>query len=273
MHVGIVAQRENPRAVELAAEIRDALRQMNIEVTIDTETADALDTDGAAVNDLADCALVVSIGGDGTFLFTARGVTPTPVMGVNLGEVGFLNVTSPDDAVESVRTEVTRLRENDDPDFQRMPQVNASADGQAVTALNEVAIVGESRGHGQGISHEVRVDGNLYGSGRADGVLVATPTGSTAYNLSEGGPLVHPGIPGFVLTEMVGEEAMPSLVIDTDATVTIQVDATERAHVVGDGRTSFPVDPPTQVTIERATTPVRVAGPTLDFFAALSKLD
>lgn len=273
MHVGIVAQRDNSRAVELAAEIRDALHRMDVEVTLDAETATALDTDGAVVETLSDCGLVVSIGGDGTFLFTARGVTPAPVMGVNLGEVGFLNVTSPDDAVESVCDEVGRLRTTEDPEFQTMPQVHASTADRAVTALNEIAVVGESRGHGQGVGHEVRVSGDLYASGRADGVLVATPTGSTAYNLSEGGPLVHPDVPGFVLTEMVGEEAMPPLVIDTDATVTVRIEATNRAHVVGDGRTSFPIDPPIQVTIERAPVPVRVAGPTLDFFAALSKLD
>lgn len=273
MRVGIVAQRDNPRAAELAIEVRGALRAEGVEVVLDTETADAIHEEGVPIAALADCDLVVSIGGDGTFLFTARGVAPVPVMGVNLGEVGFLNATSPDEAVETVREEVERLRRADDPGFQTMPQVRATAGGNAVTALNEVAVVGPQRGHGNGIGHEIRVDGDLYGSGHADGVLVATPTGSTAYNLSEGGPLVHTAVEGFVVTEMVGREAMPPLVVDPDAEVTVRVETGERAHVVGDGRGSFEVSPPARVTFTRAPDPVRVAGPPLDFFAALGKLD
>jgi NAD+ kinase len=123
------------------------------------------------------------------------------------------------------------------------------------------------------VSVEVRVDGSLYTSGHADGVLVATPTGSTAYNLSEGGPLVHPRVPGFVVTEMCGEESMPPLVVDTAATITVRIDDADSAVAVSDGRVRRSVVPPSEIRLSRAETPVYVAGPPLDFFTALGKLE
>ncbi|WP_435197104.1 NAD(+)/NADH kinase [Natronomonas sp. EA1] len=274
MEVGIVAQRGNSRAAELAGEIRRALTETAVAVTLDSATAAALDREGRPPEALADCSLVVSIGGDGTFLYTARAVAPAPVMGVNLGEVGFLNVTAPGEAVEAVREEVHRLRTTADPEFQEMPQVTASGDGWGLPpALNEIAVLGPQRGHGNGIDIEVRVDGDLYTGSHADGVLVATPTGSTAYNLSEGGPLVNPSVGGFVVTEMCADGPMPSLVVSPESTVTVQIDGADLAYAVADGRTREELSPPTQVEIRRAPEPVRVAGPPLDFFTALGKLD
>jgi NAD+ kinase len=273
MDVGIVAQRDNPRAAELAAELRRAL-EPDSSVRLDEETASELGETGVPPSAMADADLVVSIGGDGTFLFVARNVDGTPVMGVNLGEVGFLNVTPPSEAVGAVRAEVDRIRTAADPVFQEMPQVQARGDGLDLPpAFNEVSILGPQRGHGNGIGVEVRVDGSLYAGSHADGVIVATPTGSTAYNLSEGGPLVHPGIDGFVVTEMCAEGGMPSLVTDLDAEVTVRLDAADYGYVVADGRTTERVELPTRVTLEQAAQPVRVAGPPLDFFAALGKLD
>ncbi|MEF8809028.1 NAD(+)/NADH kinase [Natronomonas sp.] len=270
MHVGIVAQQDNPRAAALADEIR---RNVDVSISLDLATAESLDKSGESVGDLAACDLVVSIGGDGTFLFTAREVTPTPVMGVNLGEVGFLNVVSPEDAIETVQREIDRYRAGET-DYQELPQVRAEGDGwQLPASVNEVTVLGPQRGRNNGIGTEIRVDGDLYSGGRADGVLISTPTGSTAYNLSEGGPLVHPDVPAFVVTEMCAEGGMPSLSVPTDAELTIRVEEADHAFVVADGRTREQVDPPTNVRIRRAENPVRIAGPPLDFFAALGKLE
>src|SRR5699024_7908730 len=85
MRVGIVARRGNDRAAALAAEVREHLRESGAQVWIDEATADTLAIDGYPVARMSDCTLVVSIGGDGTFLFTAREVGTTPIMGVNLG--------------------------------------------------------------------------------------------------------------------------------------------------------------------------------------------
>jgi NAD+ kinase len=270
MHLGVVAKRDTPRAVELADRIR---QRIDATVTVDELTGEQLGIPGEPVSELSACDLVVSIGGDGTFLFTAREVAPTPIMGVNLGEVGFLNAVSPEECVEAVRNATERIRAGD-AELQELPQIRARGDGWDLPpAVNEAAILGPQRGRNNGLGIEVRVDGRLYSGGHADGVLVSTPTGSSAYNLSEGGPLVHPDVPAFVVTEMCAEGSMPSLAVPVGATLTVELTDADHAFVVADGRTRERVTPTTTVTLEPATDPVRVAGPSLEFFAALDKLD
>lgn len=279
MKVGIVAQRGNSRAASLADELRHNLAEQGVAVQVDESTAAALAADnatkigGQSVEAMAGCDLVVSIGGDGTLLFVVRNVGSVPVLGVNLGEVGFLNAVAPEDAVETVVSEVERFQETGSVRFEKLPRVRASSDDWSLDpALNEVTVLGPQRGHGNGLGVEVRVDGELYAGGHADGVLVATPTGSTAYNLSEGGPLVHPDVDGLVVTEMCATSSMPPLVVGTDRKVTVHIDETDRAVAVADGRITQEVTPPTQVDLSAAEEPARIAGPPLEFFAALGKL-
>jgi len=270
MRVGIVAQKDNPTAAGLADEIRRAL---DATAVVDEATADVLagEVTGVPVDRMADCDLVVSIGGDGTFLFAARGAGRTPLMGVNLGEVGFLNATSPDEAVDTVLATVARARE-DRMEVVELPRVGArGADWSLPSAINEITLVGRRRGRAGGIDVTVAVDGSRYTETSADGVLVATPTGSTAYNLSERGPLVHPGIEGLVVTPMNGDDAMPPLVVDPEAGVTVEIRGGSGA-AVSDGRATRELSTPTRVTVERTEPPVRIAGPDLEFFSALSKL-
>ena len=122
-------------------------------------------------------------------------------------------------------------------------------------------------------SIEVSIDGSQYADCHADGVLVSTPTGSTAYNLSEDGPLIHPSVSGIVVTGMAAADGTPPLVVDRDATVSVTVSDTDDAAVVIDGRIREHVDPPAEVTVRIADRPVRMAGPASDFFEALGKLE
>jgi NAD+ kinase len=103
--------------------------------------------------------------------------------------------------------------------------------------------------------------------------LVSTPTGSTAYNLSEGGPLVHPGVSGLVVTEMCAAEPMPSLVVSDDRNLSIRVDDADLAYVISDGKDREVIEPPAQIEIGLAEEPAHLAGPPVDFFEALGKLD
>jgi len=291
MKLGLVGQKDNPRARSLVEAVRMDLREAGIDIVVDDVTARALTDDrhetyggvaapeldppeSIAIGAMSDCDLVVSIGGDGTFLHAARGLAGTPIMGVNLGEVGFLNAVSPNDAIETIRDVATDIREDGTTPVRELPRLQAGGENWTLQpALNEIVVQGPQRGHGSGVGVTVRIDDALYTSGHADGILVATPTGSTAYNLSEGGPLVHPDVPVWVVTEMAAERPMPPLVVEEDTTITIRIEDAETASVVSDGRTTAEVEPPTQVTIERAEQPVRVAGPPLEFFTALGKLE
>lgn len=246
-----------------------------VDVWVDTATAEVLEIEGVSVDEFDECDLVVSIGGDGTFLYAARGAGSVPVMGVNLGEVGFLNAVAPGSAVDAVRAEVERYLDTGEVRHREMPRVRATGNGgwSLTPAINEVAVLGTQRGHGQGLEVEVRVDGSLYSSGHADGLLVSTPTGSTAYNLSEGGPLVQPGVPALVVTMMCPSDPMPPLVVPMKREVTVRVDGPDSAVVSSDGSRMQEVETPEVVTLEPADEPARVAGPESDFFQALNKLE
>ncbi|WP_435114937.1 NAD(+)/NADH kinase [Halolamina sp. C58] len=273
MLVGIVAKRGNKRASFLAADIRDRLREADVEVWLDEATAGAHDESGHPVDAMDACDLVVAIGGDGTFLFAARGVGGTPILGVNLGEVGFLNALGPEEAVHEVLREAVAL-ENGELSVREAPRLVAAGEGwESPAAVNEIVLQGPQRGRAGGVDLEIRVDGSLFSSGRADGVLAATPTGSTAYNLSEGGSLIHPDVDAIVLNEMCADAGMPPLAVGLDSEITVRLTGAPEAHVVVDGRVTRSPEPPTTVTVRTADTPVRIAGPDAEFFEALNKLE
>ncbi|GGJ07953.1 NAD(+) kinase [Halobellus salinus] len=274
MQVAIVAQWGNDRTAGLAADIRDRLREAGVSVWLDDATAERFEAEGRPVGEFHAADLVVSIGGDGTFLFAAHGAGDTPILGVNLGEVGFLNPVRPDDAVDAVLAQVRQFQAAGSVPTRSRPRLTTHGDGWTLPpAVNEVVVQGQRRGHGGGADLAVQIDGSAYSRGHADGVLIATPTGSTAYNLSEDGPLVHPGVSGFVVTGMAATRGMPPLVVDADSIVSVSVEDAAEAVVVVDGRIRERVEVPTEVTVRAGEEPLRTAGPASDFFEALEKLD
>lgn len=274
MQVGIVAQRGNERAKKLAVGIAEELNS-DIAVRVDENTVSETDSpiESASVEDMAGDSLVVSIGGDGTFLFVARQVGATPVMGVNLGEVGFLNAVSPDSALGRIRTEIEHLRESGEPQYREVPRIEAhGAKLDLAPGLNEIVVQGQQRGPGQGIDLDVRIGNSTYFESHADGVVVATQTGSTAYNLSEGGPIVHPSASGLVVTPMCATEQVPSLLVDVNQTIQIGTSGKQEAIVASDGSERQRVETPATIEVSLASEPAQIAGPRSDFFEALEKI-
>ena len=273
MEIGIVAKRGNPRATEVAGDIRAELVDDGVSVVVDEATGAALGVEGTPVTEMAGLALVVSVGGDGTFLFVARNVGPTPMVGVNLGEVGFLNAVAPAEATDRVAEEVERIRERGEPRCREVPRIVASGEGWSLPpGLNEVVVQGPQRGRSGGLDAEIRIDGSLYGATHADGVLIATPTGSTAYNLSERGPLVHPDVGGLIVNEMAPVEPMPPLVVEEVVEVTVRASGADRVAVVTDGSERRWLDPPATVSVGVHEEPGLIAGPRTNYFRALEKL-
>ncbi len=279
MNVGIVARKGNDEAVATALDVYEAARDHGETVWVDEETASSLASEagsptvpGRPVAALAACDLAVAIGGDGTFLFVARNAGDTPVLGINLGEVGFLNAVPPASATAAVRSALDGLADGD-LSVREAPRLVARTDEwESVPAANEIVVHGDRRGPGSGIEYELAVDDSQYSTGRADGVLVATPTGSTAYNLSERGPLVAPDVDGLVVNEMAARTGMPPIVVDADATVGVTVHDPDGVTVVADGRNATQVSGPVTVRVERSHPPMRIAGPEGDFYEALRKL-
>lgn len=272
MQVGLVGQRGRDRAVSVTQSLRDRLHEDGVDVAVDPVTADVLGIDGVEPAALSETDLVVSVGGDGTFLYAARTAGTTPIMGVNLGEVGFLNAVAPDAAVETVSDAVAAMRDGR-LSITELARLRATGSDWALEpAINEILVQGPRRGAGADATLSVSVDGDEYTSGVADGVLVATPTGSTAYNLSEGGPLVQPATDAVVVTPMCPRDGTRPLIVPGDASVELQVEDADSGYVVGDGRQRHEVSPPTTVTVTVAEEPLRVAGPGVEFFQALGKL-
>ncbi len=275
MDLGIVAQKGNDRAHELAVALARDIAD-SASVHIDTITAGTVDApvDGVPIAAMAGDDLVVSIGGDGTFLHVARQVRTTPILGVNLGEVGFLNAVDPGDATESVREEITHIQESGTPRYREVPRIRARGPAFSLApALNEIVVQGPGRGHGQRADIEVSVGGSTYLDDRADGVVVATQTGSTAYNLSERGPIAHPSVSGMIVTPMCSEAPRPPVVLGADQTVVVRVSGTDTVAVVGDGTERERLEAPAEVEIDLGSPPARIAGPRSEFFRALEKID
>jgi NAD+ kinase len=275
MQLGIVAQKGNDRAHDLAAALaQDVGGSASIRIDATTAAAVNAPVDGVSIGAMADDDLVVSVGGDGTFLHVARRVETTPILGVNLGEVGFLNAVPPEEATESVHAEIAHIAQFGAPRYREVPRIRARGAGVSLgPALNEIVVQGPGRGHGQRADIGVTIAGSTYFDDRADGVVVATQTGSTAYSLSEGGPIVHPSVSGMVVTPMCAQSSPPPLVLDPEGSVTVRVEGVETASVVGDGSERERIDAPAEVEIDLGPPPARIAGPPSEFFQALEKID
>lgn len=272
MRVGIVGQRDNSRAHQLITRLADQLEELGVTPVVDAVTGKAIDRSGVEPHTMKDCAMAVSLGGDGTFLYTARAVGAVPLLGVNLGEVGMLNSVDPDDAIERTVELVERAQTGTLP-VRSLPRLQAGGpDWELEPAVNEIVVQGNRRGPGGGATITIEIDGNQYSRTHADGALVATPVGSTAYNLSEGGPLIHPDVETLVVTPMCPADGTRSLAVDPATPIEITITESTCAHVIADGRERRSYSPPTTVQIQTTDQPLNVIETETTFFEALDKL-
>ncbi len=184
-------------------DISQFLVAQGCEVAFDRDTAAHAGIQGHPVLDLAgigaQCDLCVVVGGDGTMLGVGRQLArhDIPLIGINQGRLGFITDIPLDGYREAL---ASMLQGAYDEDRRSLMHARVMRDGHCVfdaLALNDVVV---NRGATSGmVELRVEVDGHFVASQRADGLIVASPTGSTAYALSAGGPLLHPSIPGWVL--------------------------------------------------------------------------
>ncbi|GAA0907269.1 NAD kinase [Virgisporangium aurantiacum] len=204
--------------------------------------------------------IVFALGGDGTFLRAAELARPAkvPLLGINLGKVGFLNEAEISDVDTAVRDVVARRYLVDE----RMTlDVEVECDGQLIArswALNEVSV--EKGIRERMLEVMVDVDGRPLSRYGCDGVLVATPTGSTAYAFSAGGPVVWPDVQAILLVPNSAHALFSrALVTAPTSTVTVTVAPyTTFAQLQCDGRRAWTLPPGSVVTARRGEQPVRV---------------
>ncbi len=193
--LGLVRKRSDPRAHEVALWVVSWARGAGVLVLAEHECAAELGTAGATKPEMFERAAAIAVlGGDGTFLATARlaGAREIPVVGVNLGGLGFLTEIMLDEIEESLAAVLAGRAPVERRGMLEATVERMGGGRESFQALNDAVL---SRGSlGRTVDIEVRIDGSLLGRFSADGLIVATPTGSTAYNLSAGGPAVHPSV-------------------------------------------------------------------------------
>ncbi len=198
--VGVVARTASRHAIRTAAELADWLARRGIEVAIDEVCLRALDLEGVppfAAD--GDYDLVVVLGGDGTLLSVGRSVA-VPILGVNLGRLGFLTELSSSELYPSL---VQVLAGDFQVEERSLFDVTLKRGGAAAghyRAFNDAVIAKSALA--KIIELELKVGGRLVARYRSDGLIVSTPSGATAYNLSAGGPILFPGLPAAVLTPL-----------------------------------------------------------------------
>jgi NAD+ kinase len=215
----------------LAAELDVALA-LDPEETVKCGFTDPLDGVALDAPPHLDVALCVALGGDGTILRALRAYAGTgvPVFGVNFGQVGFLSTVEPDGMRDGFARALAGSL-----DVLRLPAIELAAAAGRHTALNDIALHRRVGGRVAELSYAV--GGEEVGSVRCDGLVVATPAGSTGYNLANGGPVIAWGAAGMVVSFIAPHSlSARALVIAPDDVLTIHNSSREALALVVDGR-------------------------------------
>ena len=200
-NIGIISKTGKPEPPEILKELIPWLTGKGFNVFIDRETSDILGIKGYSRSEMPGLVdVVVVLGGDGTMLGAARLVAEKgiPILGVNLGGLGFITEVNQSDLFTAIET---MLKGECSVEERIMIQADIVRNGEAITSytvLNDVVITKGALA--RIIDLETYVDHSYVTTFKSDGLIMSTPTGSTAYNLSAGGPIVHPVLDCIVLT-------------------------------------------------------------------------
>ncbi|MFQ5768326.1 MAG: NAD(+)/NADH kinase [Acidobacteriota bacterium] len=279
LKVGVVAKPTGGRhARQALTRTLEVLARQGVEALLDREAARLLGRpDGMARPDLTQQAeAVVVIGGDGTFLSVARcvGAKGPPLVGINQGTLGFLTEIKRDQISEAI----ARVLEGQASEERRMMlKVTVKRTGKkdrVYTALNDVVLAKSALA--RTIRLRVDVLDEPVSTYRSDGLLISTPTGSTAYSLSAGGPLVHPGLDAMLITPICPHGLVNRpLIIPASSRLSIhRLSRQEEAYLTVDGQVGGPFHPGDRIEVQRSRKYLRMLHPfPHSFYATLrSKL-
>jgi NAD+ kinase len=207
--VGVVSKPRKPELNEIIPALVAWLNQRSIQAVLDRETATSLDEQvrsglrasvAARAEIAARCDLLIVLGGDGTLLAAARHVRPRPVpiLAVNLGSLGFLTAVTIGELYDSLEQILQGQHQIDERKLLQIAVVRSGGEELTYHALNDAVL--NKGAISRILDFETYVDGRFLNLFKADGLIVSTPTGSTAYCLAAGGPIVYPDVEAFVIT-------------------------------------------------------------------------
>lgn len=274
MKIGIVTKLNKPEAIEETKRLLEWLKEKGLEVFIDRDLALKIGFekgyDKNEVPELID--FLVVLGGDGTFLSAARlvGVKEVPILGVNLGSLGFLTEITRDELYSVMEMVLEGKFECEE---RMMLLVKVTRWGEEVasyTVLNDAVI---NKGTlARIIDLETKVDGEYITTYRADGLIISTPTGSTAYSLSAGGPIIYPSLNSIVISPICSFTlTIRPLVLPKDVSIEVTLKTRESDILLTlDGQVGFPLRIEDVVKINKAERNLHlVKSPTRSYFEVL----
>ncbi|MCB9378680.1 MAG: NAD(+)/NADH kinase [Holophagales bacterium] len=257
--VGVVAKRDDS-AFGLAAELVEWLDRRGHEVLLDAASREALGGENGVLQPGGAADLVVVLGGDGTLLSVARLYAGgPPILGVNLGRLGFLTEVPRDELYPALVEVLAGRFQLDSRSMFDVLLERTSGERVGYRALNDAVIAKASLA--RIIELVVEVDRRLVSRYRADGLVVSTPTGSTAYNLSAGGPILHPHLPVAVLSPICPHTLTlrPLVVPDSSVVEVILETPGEKVHLTIDGQEGCEMHRGDRLRITRSAESVRLA--------------
>lgn len=267
--VGLLGRREHPGVSQVVAHLLDLLDSRGIDVVLEDRLATLAHFETRAMQPRdaigANVDLAIVIGGDGSLLSAARTLVrhDCPVIGVNRGRLGFLTDVSPD---EELTSHVSSVLDGDYTTDRRFLLDVEVSSGNEVTgraeALNDVVV--NSGTSAQMIEFQLRVDNDFVYRMNADGLIIATPTGSTAYSMSAGGPIMNPRLDAVALVPMFPHSLNSRpMVVHGDSI--IQIDTLERNKnnplVTCDGQVSLTLKPGDGVVVKKKPRALRLLHP------------
>ena len=263
--IGVIAKpsRENTRNV--LETLLPWLRQRTRTILLDKDTAATVqETSTLSRAEVAqEAQLMLVLGGDGTFLSVARmiGDRGTPILGVNLGSLGFLTEITLEDLYPTLEKVLAGDYRVEERLMLSAAIVSAGVEAPRQLALNDVVI---NKGALARIIHlETHINRQYVTTFRADGLIVATPTGSTAYSLSAGGPIVYPTMDALILSPICPHTVTNRpLVVPGDSVLEITLKTpSENVMVTLDGQVGLPIQHEDTLRVQRARTRIRVVQP------------
>jgi len=265
--VGIITKPGAPEVAQVAARLTDWFSERNVMVVLESETARQSGRIDSGVSDeefgsRPDLAVVV--GGDGTLLAGARLLAgrEIPILAINYGGLGFLTAVT----IQELYTDLERVLAGEFiSDRRMMIEVTHMRSGAPIAshkALNDVVI---NKGTpARMIEVEVRVDDEYMSTFRADGLIVATPTGSTAYNLSAGGPIVHPKLSAVLMTPICSHTLTNRPIVlpeEVRIVVTFNSQGEEGVYATVDGQVGLLLEGGDQLEVRAARDRVQLIAP------------
>ena len=279
MTIGIHANLGKPEVREILPDLVDWLNARQVRTVICGDLGSHMPLDPEKIETISQSEfclrsdLVIVLGGDGTMLAAARllGQHAKPLLGINLGRLGFLTATSPSNMypfLESV------IRNEYQVEKRMILDVAVAEKGEESSyfALNEVVV--DRGGISRLIRIHVHVNGEPFNIYDADGIIVATPTGSTAYSLASGGPIVHPALDSILLTPVCPHSLSERpTILPPDSKISIRVPSTEpEASLSIDGQITVAMNPETEVRIRKGSHHIHIVTlPDRSFYDVLRK--